>query len=269
MGDFWEMRKAPGASPFCAKSLWAFRHFRKANFPAPRHHHLFPLSRRERAPSVFLFLFRLVAVLMETLGGRASIYAHVADDSRVGFWEMRKLPKLPEFSPFRGIPEGFLHFHNANLILPAPHPPCFRLVEGGGRPRVISLRLRLARVLTTNLTGRASIYAHVAEGAMVDFWEMRKVSKVPEFSPFWAELLGAFQRFPNANFTGISPCCRLVEGGGPMAILFIPRLETVNTTTLGGIAIIYAHVAEGGRRGFWKCGKRRKRRNFRYFRENH
>ena len=40
---------------------------------------------------------------MATLGGRAPIYAHVAEGDRADFRQMRQEPKAPEFSPFWGI----------------------------------------------------------------------------------------------------------------------------------------------------------------------
>ena len=117
----------------------------------------------------------------------------------------------------------------------------------GRPPLVILLRMRPDTEPTTTLTARAAIYAHVADGDREDFWETRQVPKVPEFSPFWGESLGALRRSHNADFTG-APCFNLAEGGAPPRIILLSvRMGAVLMATLSGRSSIHEQIAEGAR----------------------
>ena len=116
------------------------------------------------------------------------------------------------------------NFPNANFT----QVPLFPLSRGGFARKSRTCVGNLKRYVFAAIpSGRVPIYAHVAEDARADFWDMRIAPQVPGFSPFSRDSLVAFRNFDNANFTG--PLFPPSIGGGhfPKAISVRFRLETV------------------------------------------
>ena len=133
------------------------------------------------------------------------------------------MPKAPEFPAFCEKSLGALRrFSNANF--PA-RPTSFRFVEGrfpGGHIDAF----QAGNGIMSTLIGRASIYAHVADGARDDFREMREVLKEPEFAPFRGNSYGRFGALLTPHLPEFSRFL-LAEGGSSEAFSVRLRLQPV------------------------------------------
>ena len=107
------------------KPLWAIRHFPKANFPtfAPCFRLVGSFPRKAFSPDCGSNLYPPPPCL------HCVSYLQHRRGTQKDFWEMRRVPKVPEFSPLRGKSLGVLrHLPNDNF-------PTFRTMfplSGGG-----------------------------------------------------------------------------------------------------------------------------------------